>query len=333
MIELNDVTKLYKTVIGVNDINLSLATGTYGLLGPNGSGKTTLINLILGQLQPTLGSVRLFGENPWQQSRLLRRVGLCPAMEVTYPRVSGLDWVTYMVELHGFGYSTASQLAKSAIEIVGLTYAMNRPMRNYSLGMRQRAKIAQAIAHEPELLILDEPFNGLDPVGRFEMSDFLKSWATQGRSLILASHILHEVEAVNPSFLLISGGRLLASGSPTEVREILADSPYTLNIRSNQPKKLAGLLIEACDIESVHFVDNESFRVSTRIASEVFKILPSLLAKHRIQVSEMSSTEDSLKTLFSTVMKMHRGESSQGDQRISVQRKQPDGPSPQGAAS
>jgi len=175
MIELTNTTKLYKTVIGVNDITLNLEPGTYGLLGPNGSGKTTLINLILGQLRPTIGSVRLFGENPWRRSGLLRRVGLCPAVEVTYPRVSGLEWVTYMIQLHGFGFDDASRMAKAALETVKLTYAMDRPMRNYSLGMRQRAKIAQAIAHEPELLILDEPFNGLDPVGRFEMSSLLKT--------------------------------------------------------------------------------------------------------------------------------------------------------------
>lgn len=312
MIELKNVTKLYKTVIGVNDICLKLEPGTYGLLGPNGSGKTTLINLILGQLQTTIGEVRLFGENPWRKSRLLRQVGLCPAMEVTYPRVSGLEWVTYMAQLHGFSYGEATQRAKESLDVVNMTYAMDRPMRNYSLGMRQRAKIAQAIAHDPELLILDEPFNGLDPVGRYEMTEFLKSWADRGKSLILASHILHEVEAVNPSFLLISGGRLLASGSPDEVRTILADSPYTLNIRSSAPKQLAGLLIASCDIESVTFGNDNSFLISTRSASQVFHQLPLIVAEHGIAVSEMSSTDDSLKTLFSTLMKIHRGEMNHG---------------------
>ena len=285
------------------------------MLGPNGSGKTTLINLILGQLRPTIGTVRLFGENPWRKSGLLRRVGLCPAIEMTYPRVSGLEWVTYMVQLHGFGYSESVRKAKSALETVKLTYAMERPMRNYSLGMRQRAKLAQAIAHDPELLILDEPFNGLDPVGRYEMSELLKSWAQQGRSLILASHILHEVEAVNPSFLLISGGRLLASGSPQEVRSILADSPYTLTIRTSGPtdaKRLASLVVERFDIESINFNSDDSFVVSTRTASEVFNTLPELLKEHQISVTEMSSEDDSLKTLFSTLMKMHRGEMNRG---------------------
>lgn len=312
MIQLTNTTKLYNTVIGVNDICLNLEPGTYGLLGPNGSGKTTLINLILGQLQPTIGTVRLFGENPWQKSGLLRRVGLCPAMEVTYPRVTGLEWVTYMVQLHGFKFRDAEKCAKDALDIVKMTYAMDRPMRNYSLGMRQRTNIAQAIAHDPELLILDEPFNGLDPVGRYEMSEFLKVWATKGKSLILASHILHEVEAVNPSFLLVSGGRLLASGSPEEVHTILADSPFTLNIRSSAPKQLASLLIESCDIESVSFSGDDSFLIATRSASQVYNQLPTILAEHQISVFEMSSTDDSLKTLFSTLMKIHRGEMNRG---------------------
>ena len=312
MIKLTNVSKLYKTVIGVNDICLDLQPGTYGLLGPNGSGKTTLINLILGQLRPTIGTVRLFGENPWRKSGLLRNVGLCPAMEVSYPRVSGLEWVTYMAQLHGFGFDEATKLAKAALDVVKLTYAMDRPMNNYSLGMRQRAKIAQAIAHDPDLLILDEPFSGLDPVGRYEMTTFLRNWAERGKSLILASHISHEVEAVNPSFLLISGGRLLASGTPEEVRTILADSPYTLNIRSSAPKRLASLLIESCDIESVSFTSEDSFLISTRSASQVFNQLPSMLADHQISVTEMSSTDDSLKTLFSTLMKIHRGEMNHG---------------------
>ena len=144
------------------------------------------------------------------------------------------------------------------------------------------------------------------------MSEFLKTWATKGRSLILASHILHEVEAVNPSFLLISGGRLLASGSPEEVRSILADSPYTLNIRSSAPKKLAALLVDQCDIESVQFNTADSFLLSTRTASEVYNLLPSLLADNQIEVSEISSTDDSLSTLFTTLMKIHRGEMNRG---------------------
>ena len=308
MIKLENVSKLYKTVIGVNEINVELGEGVYGLLGPNGSGKTTLINLILGQLKPTLGQVRLFGQNPWRQSQLLRRVGLCPSLEVNYPLVTGLDWVTYMVELHGFNFVAAKRLAKDALEAVKLTDAMNRPMRNYSLGMRQRAKIAQAIAHNPDLLILDEPFSGLDPVGRHEMSQYLNKWATKGKSLILASHILHEVEAVKPSFLLISGGRLLASGSPAEVRNILTSAPSRLAIRSSDSKQLASQLIDVCQIDSLEFAQDNQLIITTRQSRTALETITRLAASGQLEVSEISSTDDSLKTLFSTLMKIHRGE-------------------------
>jgi ABC-2 type transport system ATP-binding protein len=309
MIELQQATKLYHTVIGVNDITIKLEPGTYGLLGPNGSGKTTLINLILGQIKPTIGSVRLFGQNPWRRSALLRRIGLCPASELNSPGTTALEWVAYLTQLHGFGYADSIQRAKQALERVKISAAMNRPMREYSLGMRQRAKIAQAIAHDPDLLILDEPFNGLDPVGRFEMTDFLRSWCQEGKSLILASHILYEVESVQPSFLLISGGRLLASGSPGEVRRILADSPYTLNFSTDDPKRLARLLIEHFEIDSILFNGPRQLTVETRSAAELYRQLPGLIIAEDIRLTEVSSSDESLKTLFSTLMRIHRGES------------------------
>ena len=309
MIELQNATKLYQNVIGINDMSLSLAPGTYGLLGPNGSGKTTLINLILGQLKPTLGKVRLFGKDPWKRSHLLRRVGLCPSTDIYYPRVTGREWVTYLTKLHGIRSRAAEQKAVTALEQVRMTPFMDQPIQTYSLGMRQRTKIAQAIAHEPELLILDEPFNGLDPVGRHEMIDFVRTWSHSGKSVILASHVLHEIEAVHPSFLLISGGRLLASGSPEEVHRILADSPFTMELQCSNPAALAGLLIERCEIESIEFDDDgRTMSVTTGSASNVYESLPSLIREAGVEVTEMNSTDDSLKSLFATLMKIHRGE-------------------------
>lgn len=316
MIELHQATKLYRNVIGINDVTLSLDRGTWGLLGPNGSGKTTLINLILGQLKPTLGTVRLFGKNPWRRSSLLRNVGLCPATDVIYPRVTGLEWVTYLTRMHGLNSFAAKRKAIAALETVRMDHAMHRPMRTYSLGMRQRAKIAQSIAHEPELLILDEPFNGLDPVGRSEMTTFIRRWAGQGKSVILASHILHEIEAIHPSFLLISGGRLLASGSPEEVHNILAGSPFTLELRCSDPERLGRLLIERCEIQSVEFSsDGQGLSVTTRTASNVYESLPQLIHDSGIHVYEMQSNDDSLKSLFGTLTRIHRGELQTGVRR------------------
>jgi ABC-2 type transport system ATP-binding protein len=309
MIRFEGVTKLYKTVLGVNDISLELAPGAYGLLGPNGSGKTTFINLILGQLRPTLGSVRVFDQDPWRRSDLLRRVGVCPAVDILLPNVTALDWVRYLVRMHGFSAAEAARRAEAALEIVGMQHAMRRPIGSYSLGMRQRCKIAQAIAHEPELLILDEPFNGLDPVGRHELTELFLRWIGEGKSFLLASHLLHEVEAVRPSFLLISGGRLLASGSPQEVHAMLADLPGEVHVRVDRPKDFAARL---CEVESVDSVRIDSqlneVAVSTRRPLVLSQRLPAIVSEGRFEVLEVRSGQESLQHLFTTLMRMHRGE-------------------------
>jgi ABC-2 type transport system ATP-binding protein len=170
-------------------------------------------------------------------------------------------------------------------------------------------KLAQAVAHDPTLLILDEPFNGLDPEARFEMTQFLQQWGKAGRSLLLSSHILHEVEAVQPSFLLLSGGRLLASGSPEEVRRILADSPNRVTVRCSDPRKLAGLLASSEFVDSLRILDSQqALEITARSASPVFKQLPELTHSAGIKVTEIHAAEESLKELFTTLMKQHRGE-------------------------
>lgn len=311
MIELQSITKLYGTVIGVNDIDLSLKPGAYGLVGPNGSGKTTLLNLITGQLRPTMGRVQVYGDPPWNRDALLRRIGLCPAVDVLYPNVSALDWVRYLIELHGFSRRDARRRAREALDRVGMSFAMRRAMGTYSLGMRQRTKLAQAFAHDPELLILDEPFNGLDPIGRHEMTEVLRGWIRDGRSLILASHILHEVEAISPSFLLIRGGRLLASGSSAEIHTMLADVPNEIRIRCDAPRQLARQFLESEVAESIQFTEQDRVLVvTTRSPRTIYEQLPAWLRQLNIHVDEIRSTDDSLQNFFSSLMRMHRGETT-----------------------
>ena len=309
MIEFINVTKMYKTVLGVNDISLSLKPGAYGLLGPNGSGKTTLINLLLGQLSPTLGAVRLFGQNPVRRDDLLRRVGLCPTMHPELTRVTAWEWVKFLVRQHGFSAADSSLLAARALERVGMTGAMHRAMSGYSLGMRQRTKMAQAIAHDPELLILDEPFNGLDPIARHEMTGLMRETIKAGKSVILASHILHEVEAIQPSYLLVSGGRLLASGSAREVREMLTDCPNTIVIRCRDRKKLLDHLMDSPELEAIRLgPDQETVFITTRSSGAIIKRLPELNQAHDLQISELRSADSSLQQLFSTLLQIHRGQ-------------------------
>lgn len=309
MIEFQRVTKMYKTVIGVNDISLKIDSGVYGLLGPNGSGKTTFINLVMGQLRPTMGRLAVFGMDPWQNENLLNRIGLCPAMQAYYPFISGFDWVAYLTQLRGFSRVESKEMAAEAMKVVGMEHAMTRSMSSYSLGMRQRTVLAQSIAHKPELLILDEPFNGLDPKGRYEMTVFLKSWAGEGRSVILASHILHEVEALEPSLLLVSGGRLLASGSPKEVRNILAECPNTILVKCSDPRKLGALVVRDYDVDRI-VVDTAAKQLEFESTNplQLLRELPGLALSNDLEILELRSADESLHDIFTILMKIHRGD-------------------------
>jgi ABC-2 type transport system ATP-binding protein len=307
VIELVNVTKLYGTVIGVNDVTLTLEPGAHGLLGPNGAGKTTFLNLITGQLKPTLGSIRMFGGDPWNNTNMLRRIGVSPGDEAMYSNVSGLEWVRFLVELQGFKRKDAEHRAVWALEKLDMAAAMQRPIGSYSRGMRQRTKLAQAIAHEPEFLILDEPFNGLDPVGRHVVTELLRDWTRRGGSLLLASHILHEVEAISPSFLLIYGGRLLASGTADEVNALLADVPNRIQIDCNRPRELARRLLDEDVVEAIELDGAERLTVATRHPLAIYNRLPQWAAEDGVTIGELHSTDESLQNLFDSLLRVHRG--------------------------
>ena len=308
MIQLQNTTKLYGTVIGVNDISLELEPGAYGLLGPNGSGKTTLLNLISGQLSASMGSVRLFGTDMSRGQGILGQIGLCPAMDLLPIAVDGLDWVQYMTRLYGYSAREARSRANAALDLVGLLEPRHRAIAGYSRGMKQRVKLAQAIAHEPQLLILDEPFSGLDPVARHDMTTFLRHWISLGKSVLMASHILHEVESVADHFLLIYGGRLLASGTTDEVYAMLEDIPREIDIVCDDAAALAVLVQQKAAVDSVQFrEDGEGLTIITRRILEVYQELPVWLNDQQVTIREVHSSDESLQALFDTLMKIHRG--------------------------
>jgi len=309
MIELRHATKLYGSVIGVNDVSVRLEAGAFGLLGPNGSGKTTLLHLITGQLTPTLGSVEVFDRDPWNDPEVLRRIGFCPAADVPYTDVGALEWVAHLMRLHGYSRGEARRRAEAALDRVGIADAMRRAMGTYSRGMRQRAKLAQAFAHDPELLILDEPFNGLDPIGRHDMTVRIREWIAAGKCLVIASHVLHEVEAVADSFLLICGGRLLASGVAEEVRALLADLPHEIRIRCDDPRALARRIIDASVADGVRFEEEGAVLVvATRSPLALYESLPAWQEEGQFGLREVRSPDDSLQNLFDSLLRIHRGE-------------------------
>lgn len=311
MIQFDSVTKMYGKVLGVNDITLELPRGAYGLLGPNGAGKSTLLNLLTGQLVPTRGSVQVLGLQPRNNPELMKKIGFCPGFEGMYSSVSGLEWVTYLLEMQGRTRWEAKIRAIECLEIVGMQEGMRRPISSYSRGMRQRTKLAQAIAHEPELLILDEPLSGLDPVGRAQMTDLLKGWIQQGRSIIIASHVLHEIEALTDSFLLISGGRVLASGTAAEVHELLFKVPMEVHVRCRDGAHLAAAAMGAGLVEAVKVntsASGDTVALTTRDASQLSQQISGWVAEGKLIVFEMRTADDSLQSLFNSLMRIHRGE-------------------------
>ena len=311
LIRLEEVTKIYGTVLGVNDVTLNLPPGGYGLLGPNGAGKSTLLNLLIGQLSPTRGSVSVMGENPRGNSWLMKHIGFCPAYEGMYARVSGLDWITYLLRLQGHPRKAARERAAECLEMVQMQHAMEKWISKYSRGMRQRTKLAQAIAHDPQFLILDEPLSGLDPVGRSTVTSFLKNWVDGGRSMLIASHVLHEVEAVTRSFLLISDGRLLASGTASEVHQMLLQVPMEIQIWCSDPRRLAASIVTDTHTHTVSITGSGAenpLTVSTANAAQLASGLNTWIPEAGITLHRLATSDDSLQSLFSALMKIHRGE-------------------------
>ena len=309
LLRLQHTSRFYKTVIGVGDLNLELPHGAYGLIGPNGSGKTTFINLVTGMLRPSIGSVEVFGLNPVVQRQVLAKIGLCPASDILYPNISGFEWVTYLTALHGFSRNESQQRAAESLTRVGMQASMQQPIGTYSLGMRQRTKLAQATAHSPELLILDEPFNGLDPIGRHELSEFLRGWIDAGRSLILASHILHEVEAITTSFLLIHGGRILASGDAREVRSMLSGFPVEVELTGDGLVQLAQSLTAQPWFNGLSFKNNQqSMAVRVTDQSQFLDFLATAALSEGVNLTTVESPDGSLEGAFGLLLRAHRGE-------------------------
>lgn len=309
LLRLRHTTLLYGTVIGVNDIDIELPHGAYALVGPNGAGKSTLIGLLTGTLVPTIGQVELMGVNPYANPAILGRVGLCPASDLLIHNVSARSWVELQLSLSGWPRNDVKRRTLEVLKLVGLGDTLDRSIHTYSLGMRQRCKLAQAIAHDPQFLILDEPFNGLDPVGRHQMTELLIDWAKQGRSLLLASHVLHEVEQVTDSFMLIYGGRLLASGTAGELRRLLADLPQELVIRTVDYDRLASLLACMPWLRSVQRdPQNQSLIVAVDKPLELYNTLANWVVEENITVDKLIGSDGDISSLFKLLVSRHRGE-------------------------
>jgi len=297
------LSKWYGQVSGLNDVSVSVPPGITGLLGPNGAGKSTFMKLVTGQLRPSKGHVRVLGEPIWGNSRLYQRIGFCPEQDAFYDRMTGREWVTALAGLHGFDERTAADAAARAIEAVDLTEAADRKIGSYSKGMRQRIKLAQAIAHEPELLILDEPLSGMDPLMRRRTVRQIKEWARGGTSVLVSSHILHEVEAMTSNILLINNGRIVAEGDVHQIRELIDEHPHTVSIRTSHPHAVARELLGDEGVVSVRF-DPGGLVVETARPDAFYARVTDLAASGQCgPISEITSPDDNLQAVFKYLVK------------------------------
>jgi ABC-2 type transport system ATP-binding protein len=297
------VSKWYGQVIGLNDVSVTVGPGITGLLGPNGAGKSTLMKLITGQLKPSKGDVKVLGESIWGNPALFARIGFCPEQDAFYERMTGIEWVTALVRLNGLDDKAAKIAAERALTAVDLMDAANKKIGAYSKGMRQRVKLAQAIVHDPELLILDEPLSGMDPLGRRKTIRMIREWAKQGKSVIVSSHILHEIESMTPNILLINNGRILAEGNVHQIRDLIDTHPHSVYVRASDPRGLAREFLTRDDVISMRFEDS-AVVVETAKPDVFYARLTELVAAGQSgTVEEVTSPDDNLQAVFKFLVK------------------------------
>jgi ABC-2 type transport system ATP-binding protein len=297
------LSKWYGQVIGLNDVSVSIPAGVTGLLGPNGAGKSTLMKLMTGQLRPSKGSIRVLGEPIWRNPALYFRIGFCPEQDAFYDRMTGLEWVAGLVRLNGYSDEEATAAARAALTTVDLMDAADKKIGGYSKGMRQRVKLAQAIAHDPELIILDEPLSGMDPIGRRKTIRLIKDWGRAGKSVLVSSHILYEIEAMTPNILLINNGRILAEGDVHQIRDLIDEHPHTVHIRAAEPRVLARDFLANTDVISMRF-DGDAVVVETGRPDEFYRHLTQLAASgDSATIVEVTSPDDNLQAVFQYLVK------------------------------
>ncbi len=295
-----DVSKFYGEVLGVNRIDLAIGPGITSLVGPNGSGKTTLMNLATGLLLPTEGRVSVLGLEPSDPERLFAKVGYCTQFD-TYPRgITGWDFVHLYLTLHGLTRGRAAEAAHRAIGRVGMTEAASRRIAGYSKGMKQRIKLAQAIAHDPEVLLLDEPLNGLDPLARSEVIELLRGFAADGRTVVISSHILHEVDELSDRVVLVHGGYIVAEGAIAGVRdEMAAERPLAVLVRCDRPGALAArVFAEDHVVEARIDPDGRGVLVRTRSSEQFYLLLNRLAEEGLVEIEAVVPADEDVQAVY-----------------------------------
>ena len=299
VLEVRGLSRWYGPVIALNAVNFAVRPGITALVGPNGAGKSTLLQVLTGEIRPSQGRALVLGEDPWNNPALARRVGNCPQQDALYEDMDAPSFVAYLMRLRGFGAAAARSRAEAALAAAGLDpAAWGRRVAGYSKGMRQRVRIAQAVAHSPEVLFLDEPLTGLDPVGRREMRNLLRALAEGGTSILVSSHVLHEVEGTTDRILLLHRARLLAEGTVSEIRSLLDRHPHSIEVACDRPREMAAHLMAGAGVESVAVPEEGLLVARTRTPQETYAHIVRLAAEGGYAVTRLSSPDDNLEAVF-----------------------------------
>jgi ABC-2 type transport system ATP-binding protein len=299
VVEFHEVSKWYGNVIGINKMSILIQPGVTGLLGPNGAGKSTLLQLATGQLRQSQGTVRVLGEQVWDNPALYRHIGLCPEQDAFYEWMTGWDFVFTCARLGGMKRGEARDATARILEAVGMTKHKGRAVGGYSKGMRQRAKMAQAMVHDPRVLFLDEPLTGTDPVARRDLMDIIHRMGSEGKSVIVSSHVLHEVQSLTPRIVLLNHGRLVAEGEVRQIRDLIDKHPHHIVLICEQYRKLAGRLLAWEDVDGVRVMEKEkAIVVETRAPDAFYARLPEVSLSDGTAIQEVWSDDDNLEAVF-----------------------------------
>ncbi len=305
LVQATDVARFYGDVVGVCDLSVTIPRGTVGLLGPNGAGKSTFLKLLVGELKPSRGQIEVLGETPFSNPRLHARLGFCPQQDALWEELTALEFVEFLLRLSGFEAATARSKGLQALERVQLADVAHRRLKGFSKGMRQRTRIAQAIAHQPELVVLDEPLTGLDPLARHATLELFRNLGNEGTSVVFSTHVLHEVEALTKNVVLLHRGRLLAGGEIAGIRTLLDRHPRRYTIQARDPRLLARELVSLDGVETVKFSgskDTSVLTVETRLPDVLLRELPGIAARTRAGIGSLESRDEGLEAVFDYLM-------------------------------
>ena len=298
-IELRGVSHWYGNVVAVNDISMTIGPGVTGLLGPNGAGKTTILNMTAGFLMPSRGKITVAGQSTWRNPAMFRQVGVVPERDSVYAFLTGTEFVAVTARLHGLPDADAA--AQRAIDLVEMSEAQERRISTYSKGMRQRIKVAAALVHDPEVLLLDEPFNGMDPRQRLHMMDLLRAEGDRGRVIVFSSHILEEVERLSGVIQVIVGGRLAASGDFRAIRRLMTTRPHVFLVHSSDDRALGAALIGRPAVSGVELTAH-GLQVRASDYGTFTREVAGLSRDHGIRLRQVLPADESLESVFNYLL-------------------------------